>query len=75
MTEYVSRFNLISEVFRHRDGVGLDCGGGRRTKEIVESGHELAEQIILVRQRAGNEGAAVQELCEKKRAVDPCAIP
>jgi len=27
VTEYLSRFNLVSQVARHRDGVGLDRGG------------------------------------------------
>jgi hypothetical protein len=35
-------------------------------KEIVDLGHELAGEIILVtRQWARNEGATVQKLCEE----------
>jgi hypothetical protein len=31
VTEYLSRFNLISSL-RDRNGIGLDCSGGRRTQ-------------------------------------------
>jgi putative transposase len=48
VTEYVSRFNLISEVSDTETALDLIAVVEGALKEIVESGHELAEQIILV---------------------------
>jgi hypothetical protein len=66
VTEYLSRFNLISEVSETETALDLIAVVEGALKEIVDLGHELAGEIILVtRQWARNEGATVQKLCEE----------
>jgi putative transposase len=48
VTEYLSRFNLISEVLDTETAVDLIAVVEGALREIVEMGHELAGQIILV---------------------------
>jgi putative transposase len=48
VTEYVSRYNLISEVSDTETSLDLIAVVEGALKEIVESGHELSDQIILV---------------------------
>lgn len=48
VTEYLSRFNLVSEVLDTETALDLIAVIQGALKEIVELGHELASQIILV---------------------------
>jgi transposase InsO family protein len=48
VTEYVSRFNLISEVSDTETALDLIAVVEGALKEIAELGHELSSQIILV---------------------------
>jgi putative transposase len=48
VTEYLSRFNLISEVLDTETAFDLIAVVEGALKEITELGHELASQIILV---------------------------
>ena len=74
--EYVSRFNLISEVSDTETALDLIAVVEGALKEIVESGHELAEQIILVTDNGpAMKARRFRSFVKKKRAVDPCAIP
>jgi len=48
VTEYVSRFNLISEVLDTETALDLIAVVEGALKEIADLGHELASQIVLV---------------------------
>lgn len=48
ITEYLSRFNLVSEVSDTETALDLIAVTEAALKEITELGHELANQIILV---------------------------
>ena len=48
VTEYLSRFNLVSEVLDTETALDLITVVEGALKEITELGHELANQIILV---------------------------
>ena len=48
VTEYVSRFNLVSEVSDTETALDLIAVVEGALKELVECGHELPSQIILV---------------------------
>ena len=48
ITEYLSRFNLVSEVLDTETALDLIAVTEAALKEITELGHELANQIILV---------------------------
>ena len=48
VTEYVSRFNLVSEVLDTETALDLIAVTEAALNEIIELGHELAAQVILV---------------------------
>lgn len=48
ITEYLSRFNLVSEVLDTETALDLIAVTEQALKEIVELGHELKSQMILV---------------------------
>jgi putative transposase len=48
MTEYLSRFNLVSEVLDTETALDLIAVTEAALREIVELGHELAAQVVLV---------------------------
>ena len=48
ITEYLSRFNLVSEVLDTETALDLIAVTEAALKEITELGHELAGQVILV---------------------------
>jgi len=48
ITEYLSRFNLVSEVLDTETALDLIAVTELALKEIVELGHELKSQVILV---------------------------
>jgi hypothetical protein len=48
VTEYLSRFNLVSQVLDTETALDLIAVVQGALKEITELGHELASQIILV---------------------------
>ena len=48
ITEYLSRFNLVSEVLDTETALDLIAVTEAALKEITELGHELAAQVILV---------------------------
>jgi hypothetical protein len=71
VTEYLSRFNLVSEVLNTETALDLIAVTELALKEIVESGHELKSQVIRVTDngRPGDEVEAIQKLCEKDCVV------
>jgi transposase InsO family protein len=48
VTEYLSRFNLVSEVLDTETALDLIAVTEAALREITELGHELAAQVILV---------------------------
>ena len=69
ITEYLSRFNLVSEVLDTETALDLIAVTEAALKEITELGHELMAQVILVT----DNGPAMKSRrfrCEKDRVVD-----
>jgi putative transposase len=48
LTEYLSRFNLVSEVLDTETALDLIAVTESALKEIVQLGHELAARVVLV---------------------------
>src|SRR5438309_1384541 len=48
LTEYLSRFNLVSEVLDTETALDLIAVTEAALKEIVQLGHELAARVVLV---------------------------
>lgn len=65
MTEYLSRFNLISEVSETETALDLIAVVEGALKEVADLGHELAGEIILVTDNGPAKGATLWKLCEE----------
>ena len=74
VTEYLSRFNLVSEVLDTETALDLIAVVEAALREIAELGHASRTDDFGDRQWAGDEVSTVQKLCEEDGTVDPCAI-
>ena len=75
VTEYLSRFNLVSQVLDTETALDLIAVVESALRGIAEVGHELAAQVIWVTDNGpAMKSRRFRKLCEKDRVVDPCAV-
>jgi hypothetical protein len=75
VTEYLSRFNLVTEVLDTETGLDLIAVVEAALREITDAGHELGAQVILVTDNGpAMKSRRFRKLCEEEQVIDPGAV-